>query len=123
MSSKKRYTYEDKVNVIDCELQKRKHKWHLNALAWFDFEDVEQIIRFHIFKKWDQWDQSRNLEPWVNKIISNQLKNILRNHYSNFARPCLNCPFNESEEEGGGENSCSFTASKKQSSECKLYAK
>lgn len=123
MARKKKYKYEDKVEIIDTELQKRKHKWHLNALAWFDFEDVEQIIRFHIFKKWDQWDQSRNLEPWVNKIISNQLKNILRNHYSNFARPCLNCPFNESEEEGGGENSCSFTASKKQSSECKLYAK
>ena len=76
MGRPKKIRYEDKVDVIDGELKKRKHKWHLNAVAWFGFEDVEQIIRFHIFKKWDQWDQKRPLEPWVNKIISNQLKNI-----------------------------------------------
>ena len=57
MPRRKKIKYEDKVDVIDQELQKRKHKWHLNAVSWFDFEDVEQIIRFHIFKIWDQWDQ------------------------------------------------------------------
>ena len=102
--------YEDRIDVIDRELQKRKHKWHLNAVAWFDFEDVEQIIRFHIFKKWKQWDQKRPLEPWVNKIISNQLKNILRNNYTNFARPCLNCPFNQSNQHDAVHgNLCAFT--------------
>ena len=59
MPRKKKYKYEDKVEIIDAELQKRKHKWHLNALAWFDFEDVEQIIRFHIFKKSIQWIRRR----------------------------------------------------------------
>lgn len=124
MPRRKKIKYEDRVDVIDKELQKRKHKWHLNAVSWFDFEDVEQIIRFHIFKKWDQWDQKRPLEPWVNRIISNQLKNILRNNYSNFARPCLGCPFSQLSEEGAGrDNLCSFTASGLQSNECKLYAK
>ena len=124
MGRPRKIKYEDKISVIDKELRKRRHKWHLNAVAWFDFEDVEQIIRFHIFKKWDQWDQKRQLEPWINKIISNQLKNILRNHYSNFARPCLNCPFNQSEQEESVNGSfCAFTPSGKQCGECKLYAK
>ena len=68
MGRPRKIKYEDKVDVIDKELRKRKHKWHLNAVAWFDFEDVQQIIRFHIFKKWKMWDQKRPLEPWINKI-------------------------------------------------------
>lgn len=68
----------------------------MTSLAWIDFDDVKQIIRTHLFKKWDQWDQQRPLRPWLNRIITNQLKNILRNYYSNFAKPCLSCPFNQS---------------------------
>ena len=70
----KLFTYADKKAEIDEELKKRRHKWYLNSLGWFDFEDVEQIIRVHIHKKWDQWDQSRPLKPWMNKIITNQIQ-------------------------------------------------
>ena len=117
--------YEDKADVIDNEIRKRYYKWHLHAIAWFDFDDVAQIIRAHIFKKWDQWDQGRPLEPWVNKIISNQLKNILRNNYSNFARPCLNCEHNQSREQADGQLAglCAFTPSGLQCNECDLFAK
>lgn len=104
---------------IDQELQKRKKNWFLTSVNWIDFDDVCQIIRTHIFRKWDQWDQERPLKPWLNKIISNQFKNILRNYYSNYARPCLNCPFNQDAEQNG----CSFTASKIQDSTCPLYKK
>jgi hypothetical protein len=89
------FIYEDKAEEIDLEIKKRRGKWFLDSLAWFDFEDVEQIIKAHIHKKWHQWDQRRSLKPWINKIITNQMKNILRNNYSNFVRPCLNCPFNQ----------------------------
>lgn len=121
----KKYTYEDKFETIDNEIRKRYYKWHLHALAWLDFDDVSQIIRAHIYKKWDQWDQLRPIEPWVNKIISNQLKNILRNNYSNFARPCISCKYNQSKEQGNGQisNLCSLTASGLQSDECPDYAK
>jgi DNA-directed RNA polymerase specialized sigma24 family protein len=117
--------YEDKSDVIDNEIRKRYYKWHLHAIAWFDFDDVAQIIRAHIFKKWDQWDQVRPLEPWVNKIISNQLKNILRNNYSNFARPCLNCEHNQSKEQADSQVSalCALTPSGLQCNECDLFAK
>ncbi len=116
--------YEDKAEEIDVEIKKRRGKWFLDSLAWFDFEDVEQIIKAHIYKKWDQWDQKRSLKPWVNKIITNQMKNILRNNYSNFVRPCLNCPFNQCSVKDGSANSlCGFTKSGLQDSTCPLYAK
>ena len=118
-------TYEDKADIIDNEIRKRYYKWHLHAIAWFDFDDVAQIIRAHIYKKWEQWDQARALEPWVNKIISNQLKNILRNNYSNFARPCLNCEHNQSREQADSQVSalCAATPSGLQCNECPLFAK
>lgn len=125
---KKRTTYEDKADIIDKELEKRRGKWFLNSLNWFDFEDVKQIIRAHIYNKWDQWDQSRSIEPWINRIISNQMKNILRNNYGNFCRPCLSCPFGSTEPSSDGikntfDNLCSFTPSGLQCNECPLYKK
>ena len=121
------FEFVDKYKEIDVEIRKRRGKWFLDSLAWFDFEDVEQIILAHIYKKWDQWDQSRPLGPWINKIITNQMKNILRNNYSNFVRPCLSCPFNQSkssDDPGITPGSlCGFTTSGLQDSQCPLYAK
>lgn len=111
--------YEDFHQIIDQELVKRKKNWFLNSVAWIDFDDVSQIIRAHIHKKWSHWDQSRPIKPWLNKIIANQMKNILRNHYSNYARPCLNCPFNNDAQ----MNLCSFTKSGNQDQTCPLYKK
>jgi RNA polymerase sigma factor (sigma-70 family) len=121
MAEKKRIRYEDRIELVDNEIRKRRPKWRLSSLNWIDFDDVSQIIRAHLAKKWDQWDQSRPLLPWVNKIISNQFKNILRNYYHNFAKPCVGCPLNNSLEEG--ENSCSFTKTKVQDTSCPLYKK
>ncbi len=87
-----------------------------------DFDDVIQIISSHIYVKWDKYDPAQPLKPWLNKIISNQLKNILRNNYSNFVRPCLSCPFNLSGD-GVDESSCSFTKSGAQDSSCPLFKK
>ena len=111
--------YEDFSEIIDQELRKRSKNWFLTSVSWVDFDDVCQIIRAHIHKKWDQWDQSRPIKPWLNKIIANQMKNILRNHYSNYARPCLNCPFNSDAE----YHLCSFTESGEQDKTCPLYKK
>ena len=124
MKKNKPFTYADKFELIDTELAKRRNKWFLHSVAWIDFDDVCQIIRAHIAAKWDQWDQKRALEPWLNRIISNQLKNILRNNYGNFVRPCLNCPFNQSGPPiQDSEGLCAFTKSGQQCNECPLYAK
>ena len=83
--------FEDKIEEIDREILKRKNKWKLSVLSWMDYDDVSQIIRIHIFKKWDMYDPSKPLGPWLNRIISNQIKNLIRNNYGNYCRPCLKC--------------------------------
>ena len=106
-------TFEESIHLIDTELQKRRGRWSLTSLSWMDYDDVCQIIRIHIYKKWSLYDQSKPLAPWLNRIISNQIKNIIRNNYGNYARPCLKCSA------AGGESSCEIYAN--QCNECPLY--
>jgi len=107
-------SFEDSIDVINVEISKRKGKWNLTVLAWMDFQDVSQILRIHIFKKWDLYDSEKPLAPWINRIISNQIKNLIRNNYGNYARPCLRCAASES------DSHCYIY--KEQSSVCPLYA-
>jgi hypothetical protein len=115
VSTKKRPTFEESIDIIDEEISKRKHRWHLTAIAWMDFQDVSQRLRIHIFKKWAKWDSVRPLRPWLNQVINHQITNMLRNHYSNFSRPCLKCEFNT------GEYGCSKFGT--QNNICNIYAK
>lgn len=93
---KRKPQFEDYIEQIDAEIKKRKSKWNLTALAWMDFDDVSQILRIHIFKKWHLYDTKKPLNPWINRIISNQIKNLIRNNYGNYCRPCLKCAAAES---------------------------
>ena len=97
MPRKKKLKFEDCIEQIDVEINKRRGRWNLTALSWMDFDDVSQIIRVHIFKKWHLYDQSKSLAPWINTLISNQIKNLIRNNYGNYCRPCLKCAAAESE--------------------------
>lgn len=108
-------SFESKIGVIDNELRKRRGKWQLKARVDLDFDDVEQILRIHINEKWCQWDQTRPLEPWLNRTITRQISNLLRNLYGGFSRPCLKCAANE-----GGEL-CSIY--RVQCAQCPLYSK
>ena len=116
MKKENKYTYEDFSDVIDLAIKKQRSKWRLNAVKWFDFQDVEQIIKTHIAKKWHMWDQTRPLEPWIGRIISNQLRNLIRNHYGNYVKPCTNCKYAHGD-------FCTKTPTKKQDTTCELYAK
>tara|TARA_Y100001973_G_C5207362_1_gene342538 strand:+ start:3158 stop:3865 length:708 start_codon:yes stop_codon:yes gene_type:complete len=113
-SKSKKPSFEESIHLVDEEIRKRRNKWNLTALAWMDYEDVSQIIRVHIYKKWDMYDPAKPLGPWLNRIISNQIKNLIRNHYGNYSRPCLKCAAAE------GENLCEIYS--KQCSDCPLYA-
>lgn len=113
----KAFTFEEKSDIIAKAINKKRNKWHLSAIAWMDFDDVTQIIKLHIYKKWSMWDQDKPLEPWIGRIISNQLKNLIRNNYTNYVRPCLSCPHN------GGEDQCLISANGLQNNYCTLYAK
>ena len=91
MPRPKKPKFEDFIEQIDVEIKKRRSKWSLTALSWMDFDDVSQILRIHIFKKWHLYDTKKPLNPWINRIISNQIKNLIRNNYGNYCRPCLKC--------------------------------
>lgn len=106
--------FEDFIEIIDQELEKRRHKWTLDAIAWMDYQDVSQIIRLHIFKKWSLYNQTEPFLPWVNRVITNQIRNLIRNHYGNFRRPCLTCAAAES------DTHCAIYIN--QCSACPLYA-
>lgn len=110
------FTFEDKSEAIDKEIAKRRNKWRLAVFSDIDFDDVSQIIRIHIHKKWNLWDQTKPLENWVNTVISHQISNLIRNHYGNIAPPCADCKFNE------GEKKCGYTSSGDKDPSCKLYA-
>jgi len=114
MPRKKKLKFEDCVSDVDFEINKRRSKWNLTALAWMDFDDVSQILRIHIHKKWHLYDQIKPLAPWINRIITNQIKNLIRNNYGNFTRPCLRCAAAE------GEDLCQIY--KTQCADCPLYA-
>ncbi len=108
-------TFEESFDFINQEIRKRTGKWSLSSLNWIDYDDVSQIIRLHIYEKWHLYDVNKPLGPWLNRIISNQIKNLIRNHYGNFTRPCLKC------EAADGEASCKIY--KEQCSDCPLYEK
>ena len=110
----KKPEFEDVIQKIDTEIFKRRGKWSLTILSWMDFDDVAQILRIHIWKKWDQYDPTKPLAPWLNRIISNQIKNLIRNNYGNFSRPSFRCDAAE------GTNLCSIYDN--QCNECPLYS-
>lgn len=110
-------TYEECYETIDLVVSKFQKKWQLKAINWFDFEDVSQIVKLHIFNKWHLWDQTRPLEPWAARVTSHQIRNIIRNNYTNYVKPCMRCKFNM------GDNLCSFTKNGVQNTSCDLFAK
>ena len=107
--------FEDCLPQIDVEIAKRRHKWNLTSISWMDYDDVSQILRIHIHKKWNQYDAGKPLAPWLNSIITNQMRNLIRNHYSNFARPCLKCA------SARDQTGCDIYGT--QCSACPLYAR
>jgi hypothetical protein len=111
----KKPTFEESIGPINLEIIKRKNKWNLTAINWMDFSDISQILRIHIYKKWHLYNKEKPLAPWINRIISNQIKNLIRNNYSNFTRPCLKCAAAD------GENGCMIYGT--QCTTCPLYLK
>ena len=110
-------SYTEHYEIINAVIQKFQKKWQLKAIAWFDFEDVAQMVKLHIYKKWHMWDETKPLEPWIARITSNQIKNIIRNNYTNYVRPCMSCEFNM------GGTLCAKNVSGNQEESCADYAK
>jgi len=108
-------TYEDCSKIVEAEVEKRKSKWYLSGFTWMEFEDAAQIIKIHIAAKWDLYDQTQKLEPWLNRTITHQIRNLIRNNYSNYAKPCVSCAASQ------GDELCSIYQT--QCEKCPLYKK
>jgi len=114
MSDKK--IYEDYSGDIDTAIKRQRSRWRLDAVKWFDFDDVSQVIKSHIAVKWHMWDQERPIGPWLNRVITNKIWNLIRNHYGSYVKPCVYCEY-------ARDNNCLFTASGSQDTSCPEYAK
>lgn len=118
MGSESGHKFEDMSAIVDNEIAKRRNRWQLKAIPSIDFDDISQIIRLHIWIKWSQWDQKRPLEPWLNRVITNQINNLVRNLYGNFSRPCLSCAANQ----GGSPPDGLCAIFEKQCNACPIFA-
>lgn len=114
-NNSKKPTFEELLPILDKELKKRAHKWMLKGIAWLDYDDVCQLIRLHVYKKFHLYDPNLPFAHWANRIISRQISNLRRNLYDSHSRPCLKCPENE------GTDLCRIYT--KQCSNCPIYAK
>lgn len=121
-------SFEERYESIVKEIDKRRAKW---TLASVPFEDVRQEILIHVSIKLYQFDESKvtgdketGFLRWLNRTISNQIRNKVRNKFSKWSRPCLStaenprgCPFNT------GGDTCSKTSTGLQCGECLAYRK
>lgn len=102
-------------------VEKRKGSWTLTTIL--EWQDVASILMARLWEKLDLYDESRPLENWVNRVVTNALNNLERSHWYKYARPCICageyggvCVFNT------GGNGCKKTPSKIQCNECPMYA-
>lgn len=106
--------FEEVYDIIRETVYKRKHKW-VYQLSWLDYDDVASIIMMHLHKKWHLYNPKQPLLNWVNRISTNQIINLARNHYNTYLPPCASCVCNT------GDDSCSLFGT--QGEACGVYKK
>jgi hypothetical protein len=77
-----KYNFEEYYPVIITAIKKRKNKW-FKKISWISFEDIEMMIVHHLYKKWHLYNGNYPLINWINRVITNQFNNILRDHTKN----------------------------------------
>ena len=112
----KRPEFEPLIPSIETQIEKRRGSWRLASVAW---EDVKQLVLTRVFFKYDTFIPERGpFSHWLSRVITNSMRNILRDSHTKFSRPCVTgCVFNT------GGDSCSRTKSGLQCSECPIYKK
>ncbi len=107
-------TFEELYPDIMEQIDKRRGAWRLASTPW---EDVRQIVVTRVWVKFNTFDPEKGeFSHWLSRLITNSLKNILRDFHLRWSRPCVQgCSFNT------GGNGCSKTPSKTQCNECHFY--
>lgn len=119
-----KFSFTEKIAEVNEAIELQRCRWRMAAVQDMDYDDVSQIIRIHVLKKWDQWDQSRPLKSWLFKVIKHQIQNIAKRKLGKLLKPCENIDGNGNpcvhNLEGMG---CSWTGSGKKCAECPFYKK
>jgi RNA polymerase sigma factor (sigma-70 family) len=110
-------TFDQRYESIVHEIEKRRKKWTLVSTS---FDDISQTILSRVYLNFHQFDAERGeFSHWVNVLISNTIKNCLRDLHYAHSRPCIQgkggCVFNT------GNDTCSQTPSGKQCGQCLAY--
>jgi DNA-directed RNA polymerase specialized sigma24 family protein len=86
-----KYTFDELIDIVQEEIDKYHTRWNLHAISWMDWDDVRSILFEHIFLKFDKWNQARPFFPYIHTIIRNQMKNLWRDKYYTYQKPCVRC--------------------------------
>ncbi len=113
-------TFEQRYDSIVLEINKRRPKWRLASVS---FDDVRQQVLVKVHLKYDMFDPAKivkgrpvEFSHWVNRVITYEIRNILRNNHTIYSRPCVQgCPWNT------GADTCEKTKSGLQCDECPIY--
>ena len=115
--------FDEVAKYIQGEIRKRRSNWRsTNVMEW---EDVAQELLIRAYNKYPLFDPNKApLQHWLNTLISNAIKNLMRDKVYRSSRPCLGngkdphkCAFN------AGGNLCSWehNLSGVQCSACPTY--
>ena len=119
-------TFEESYKEIERLVDNRRAGWtYVSILEW---KDVRQILLIKTFNKWHLYDPEKSegrLDRWLNTLITNEMRNLRRDHLLRWSRPCIgggnangkSCEYRR------GEEGCLYTSSGRQCEECPLYAK
>lgn len=80
--------FEEVAGFIQGEIAKRRSKWRMtNVIEW---DDVAQLLLVRAYNKYHLYNPDKSpLQHWLNTLISNALKNLLRDTLLKSCRPCL----------------------------------
>jgi len=108
--------FQQHEQLINKEVDKRSTRWRLDALIYISWPDVRQMLLMHVARKIHLWNPEKSpLSHYLNRMLSNQIKNTLRNLYGSFQNPCIKCPHNL-----GGDRCSAFITQKNLA--CELFS-
>lgn len=110
-------TFEDRYTDIVHWVEKRRRNIDLATLEWLD---IRQLILIRVSQQYHTFDPAKGeFRRWVNRVITNCLRNIWRDHLAAFQRPCVTGKGGCVDNVGSGL--CRRTPSGTQCSECPAY--
>lgn len=113
--------FNEAVPELQVLIEKRRHMWRATSVK--EWEDVSSELLERIYRQFHRYDPNQPLDRWVNTVITNAIKNMIRDLIVKTSKPCVsatpygaNCSYNL------GCGKCSWTKSGLQDSSCKFFA-